>query len=77
MPLFAYRCRACGAEFQTLVTAGETPVCKACESLDLERKLSLIAAPAKRGDDAPALAACGAPMEACCGGGACDAFARA
>jgi len=77
MPIFAYRCRACGEEFQTLVMSGETPTCKACDSEDLERQLSLIAAPAKSGDSAPALAACGAPMEACCGGGACQAFADA
>jgi putative FmdB family regulatory protein len=77
MPIFAYRCRACGEEFQTLVTAGETPVCKACESEDLERQLSLIAAPAKGGDSATALAPCGAPIDACCGGGACRAFADA
>ena len=77
MPIFAYRCRACGEEFQTLVMSGETPICKACESEDLERQLSLIAAPAKGGDSAPALAACGAPMDACCGGGACQAFADA
>ena len=77
MPIFAYRCRACGEEFQTLVMSGETPTCKACESEDLERQLSLIAAPAKGGDSAPALAPCGAPMDACCGGGSCGAFADA
>ena len=53
MPLFAYRCRSCGEAFQTLVMSGETPVCKACESADLEQQLSLIATPAKGGDDAP------------------------
>jgi len=77
MPIFAYRCRACGEQFQTLVMSGETPVCKACESEDLERQLSLIAAPAKGGDSAPAFAACGAPMGACCGGGSCQALADA
>jgi len=77
MPIFSYRCRACGEKFSTLVNAGETPLCKACASDDLERQLSLIAAPAKGGDPAPALAACGAPMEACCGGGSCAEFADA
>jgi putative FmdB family regulatory protein len=77
MPIFTYRCRACGERFSTLVNSGETPVCKACESEDLERQLSLIAAPAKGGDPAPAVAACGAPMEACCGGGSCAEFADA
>ena len=75
MPIFAYRCRACGKEFQTLVMSGETPVCKACESVDLEQQLSLIAAPSKGGDavsagecDGPA---CGLDGGMCCGGGAC------
>jgi putative FmdB family regulatory protein len=77
MPIFTYRCRTCGERFSTLLNAGETAVCKACESEDLERQLSLIAAPAKGRDEAPAIAACGAPMEACCGGGSCDAFADA
>jgi len=43
MPIFAYRCRACGKQFQTLVMSGETPVCSACESADLDQQLSLIA----------------------------------
>ena len=76
MPIFAYRCRACGEEFQTLVMSGETPVCKACESADLEQQLSLIASPGKGGDAAAEMAPCGAGMGACCGGGAC-AFADA
>ena len=77
MPIFAYRCRACGEEFQTLVTSDETPTCKACDSEDLERQLSLIAAPAKGGDSAPALAPCGAPMDACCGRVTCRPFGSA
>jgi len=79
MPLFAYRCRACGAEFQTLVTPGETPACKACASADLERQLSLIASPAKGGEmDAGGCGdpACDADADGCCGG-VCRAFAEA
>jgi putative FmdB family regulatory protein len=72
MPLFAYRCRSCGEAFQTLVMSGETPVCKACESADLEQQLSLIAAPAKGGDEAPPMAArCEAAEAGMCCGGAC------
>ena len=71
MPLFAYRCRSCGEEFQTLVMSGETPVCKACESADLEQQLSLIAAPAKGGDEAPMAGRCEAAEAGMCCGGAC------
>ena len=80
-PLFACRRRACGEELQTLVTAGEPPLCKACRSADLERRLSLIASPNKGGGSSAGedgdIAACGAEMGACCGGGACGAFADA
>ena len=77
MPLFAYRCRICGEEFQTLVTAGDTPSCTVCESQDLERLLSRIAAPARGGDGEPALAPCGVPIDACCGSGTCRPYHRA
>ena len=76
MPISAYRCRACGEEFQTLVMSGETPLCAACQSADLDQQLSLIAAPGKGGEAAAEMAACGGEMGACCGG-ACAAFADA
>jgi len=76
MPIFAYCCRACGKEFSTLVMSGETPVCKACDSADLEQQLSLIAAPAKGGDSGSEMAAC--DMAGGCGcAGACPPFAAA
>jgi putative FmdB family regulatory protein len=71
MPIFAYRCRSCDEEFQTLVMPGETPICRSCESANLEQQLSLIASPNKGGgagsdvDFGP----CSTGM--CCGG-ACD-----
>ena len=77
MPIFAYRCRACGEEFQTLVMSGETPVCKSCESADLEQQLSLIASPNKGGEagaSASAERACAMDGAPCCGGVNC-AFA--
>lgn len=43
MPLYEYRCRACGAAFEILVRAGDTPACRACASPDLERQVSLFA----------------------------------
>ena len=71
MPLFAYRCRSCGEVFQTLVMSGETPVCKTCESADLEQQLSLIAAPAKGGDEPLMAGRCEAAEAGMCCGGAC------
>jgi putative FmdB family regulatory protein len=52
MPIFAYRCRACGKQFQTLVRSGEAPVCEACHSSDLDQQLSLIATPNKGSEGA-------------------------
>jgi len=55
MPIYGYDCNACGQEFQKLVrSAEEKPACPSCESHDLTRRLSLIAAPAKGGSDTPA-----------------------
>jgi len=55
MPIYGYECKECGHQFQTLVRSSEkTPACPSCESKDLTRQLSLIAAPAKGGSDAPA-----------------------
>jgi putative FmdB family regulatory protein len=77
MPIFSYHCRACGEEFETLVNPGETPACIACNSEDLQRRLSRIAAPAKGGDSARELAPCGAPIDECCGRGTCRPHERA
>ncbi len=54
MPIFGYDCNACGHQFETLVRSSDrAPACPSCESEDLTRQLSLIAAPAKGGSDAP------------------------
>lgn len=45
MPIFEYRCRACGKEFETLVRAsGPAPECPGCHGQDLAKKLSSFAA---------------------------------
>lgn len=42
MPIFEYRCSACGADFEQLVLKGSSPPrCPACASEDVERLLSL------------------------------------
>ena len=53
MPIYEYSCRSCEVRFETLVRAGETPVCVSCGSGDLERIFSL---PAVSSDDTRARA---------------------
>jgi putative FmdB family regulatory protein len=67
MPIYAYHCRDCGEEFETLVLSDEVPACEACASEDLDQRLSLIASPAKGGESSAE--ACDAP-----GGCACAAM---
>ena len=40
MPIYEYRCRACGLEFEALVRGADQPSCGECGSADLERCLS-------------------------------------
>jgi len=62
MPIFEYSCRACGHEFETLVRAAEAPSCTGCGSAELDKKLSVFAAPAGAGSATPApCGACGNP----------------
>jgi putative FmdB family regulatory protein len=37
MPLYDFRCKACGAEFEALVRPPHEPACPSCASADLER----------------------------------------
>jgi putative FmdB family regulatory protein len=44
MPIFEYRCRGCGHEFESLVLATTPPpACPECTSADLEKLLSTAA----------------------------------
>jgi putative FmdB family regulatory protein len=47
MPIHDYHCRTCGADFERLVLGSNVPLCKACNSADVERQVSLTAAPGK------------------------------
>jgi putative FmdB family regulatory protein len=37
MPLFDFRCRSCGSEFEALVRASDVPKCPSCKSAKLEQ----------------------------------------
>ena len=43
MPIYEYACRSCAHKFEQLVRTGDTPACPSCQSLELERLLSLSA----------------------------------
>ena len=44
MPIYEYECRGCHHQFEQLVRTGDTPSYPKCQSGDLERLLSQIAA---------------------------------
>ena len=56
MPIYEYACKTCNHQFEILVRSGDTPVCAACGSAELERVLSLPAVNSE-GTRARALAA--------------------
>jgi putative FmdB family regulatory protein len=41
MPIYDYKCRVCGAQFEELVKLGQSPNCPSCDGTDLEKLLSL------------------------------------
>ena len=44
MPIYDFKCRACGHEFEGLVLPARTPPsCPACKGQDLERQISAFA----------------------------------
>lgn len=44
MPIYEYHCKACGEDFEVLVTGQTTPVCPHCQSPKLTKLLSTFAA---------------------------------
>jgi putative FmdB family regulatory protein len=65
MPIYEYRCAACGADFERYVAApGVAVACPACASPDVRRKLSVFGL---RRDDPVATMPSGGG--GCCGGG--------
>ncbi len=79
MPVYEYRCRACGKNTEDLVLAGDAadyvPECAHCGSGDLARLLSSFAAHGGKGhasSDAPCgMGSCETGSMANCGMGGC------
>lgn len=53
VPIFEYRCQQCHKRFEMLVLKGTTPACPSCQSVELERQVSL---PAVKSEGTHALA---------------------
>ena len=68
MPIYEYRCRGCGHDFEKYVHGPTTKVvCPTCQSGDITRKLSVFGLKSDGG-------VMTAPMTGgggCCGGGGC------
>lgn len=54
MPLYDFRCRSCGAEFEALVRPPQDPVCVSCSSVDLERLVTGFSVSVRSGGLSPA-----------------------
>lgn len=74
MPIFEYRCRQCGQNFEAIVRASSPrTVCKSCGSKKVEQLLSVFAVAGGSSTSAAAAAepgpcGCGAPRRGMCGG---------
>ena len=71
MPIYTYRCAACGTEFEQLVRSGTKVACPDCQGRKLDRLMSLTARPASAGKAGGGdLSRLGPPPSGgCCGGG--------
>jgi putative FmdB family regulatory protein len=43
MPLYEYRCRTCGHQFEALVRVSDRAACPSCQGTDLEQLVSMFA----------------------------------
>jgi len=69
MPIYEYSCTACGADFDQLVRASDTPACPYCESQKLERRMSAAAFSGTASKSAgSSLPMAGGSGGGCCGG---------
>jgi putative FmdB family regulatory protein len=68
MPIYEYRCRGCGKDFEKYLARPSSGVaCPSCDSADVSRKLSVFG---MKSDGALAPSGAAAGMSGgCCGGG--------
>ncbi len=73
MPIYEYRCRKCGAEFELLVREATNIACEACGSKQADKLMSTFAAQAGGAEKPPACAeGCPGGFErGACGSGCC------
>ena len=73
MPLYEYVCPTCRVEFEELVRGDDRPACPQCGNADVEKQLSVPAAPQGSTADLPVCSpqagGCGRPA---CGMGGCQ-----
>lgn len=69
MPIYTYRCSACGTEFERLVRSDTQVACPNCQGRKLEQLMSLTARPAAAGKAADYSRLGPPPGGGCCGGG--------
>jgi putative FmdB family regulatory protein len=70
MPIYEYRCRGCGKDFEKYVPGVSTKVaCPVCAGSDITRKLSVFGLGA--GSNPSPVASSMAGGGGCCGGGGC------
>ncbi len=62
MPLYEYQCTQCNDVVEVLVRGSEKPACPQCGSQQLDKQLSVPAAPSIQSS---ALPVCGTPAQTC------------
>jgi putative FmdB family regulatory protein len=67
MPIYEYKCRGCGQQFEWLSRRDEKPVCPHCGQEELTKQLSVPAAHTAGATSPP----CAAKELGVCGGGGC------
>jgi len=73
MPIFEYRCEACGHKFEAILFGAQTPECPQCHTQKLEKQLSTFAVSKSGGSASAAAAAADCGQASCCRmNGGCD-----